>query len=143
LRAELDGFKHVNDEQGHMVGDELLRRIAVAIEESTRVVDVIGRFGGDEFVVLLPDTDLEQALPVAERLVARLREVGTEADPRRPVTASIGLSLAHAEDDVTILLNSADDAAYRAKQAGGDRFLVATQPDRESFATGPRAVSAG
>jgi diguanylate cyclase (GGDEF)-like protein len=143
LMMDLDGFKHVNDEQGHIAGDQLLRRIARAIEESTRIVDVIGRFGGDEFVVLLPDTDLEQALIVAERLVTTLRHVGTEADPKRPVTASIGLSLAHPEDDVAILLNSADDAAYRAKQAGGDRFLVATQPDRESFASGPRVAGTG
>ena len=143
LMMDLDGFKHVNDQQGHLAGDELLRRIARAIEESTRVVDVIGRFGGDEFVVLLPDTDLEEGLIVAERLVTTLRHVGTEADPKRPVTASIGLSLARPDDDVTILLNSADDAAYRAKQAGGDRFLVATHPDRESFASGPRVAGTG
>jgi diguanylate cyclase (GGDEF)-like protein len=140
LMMDLDGFKHVNDEQGHLAGDELLRRIARALEESTRVVDVIGRFGGDEFVVLLPDTAADQALIVAERLVATIGSVGTEADPRRPVTASIGLALAGPEDDVTVLLNSADDAAYRAKQAGGNRFQLAVKPDRESVASGPRAA---
>ncbi|HVU02310.1 MAG TPA: GGDEF domain-containing protein [Polyangiaceae bacterium] len=144
LMMDLDGFKHINDKQGHLAGDELLRRIAAAIGETTRVIDVIGRFGGDEFVVLLPDTDAEQATIVAERLVQTVRSVGTEADPKRPVTASVGLSFARAEDDVTILLNTADDAAYRAKEAGGDRFLVATVPDRESFSSGPRAsVRAG
>lgn len=140
LMMDLDSFKHVNDEQGHLAGDELLRRIARALEESTRVVDVIGRFGGDEFVVLLPDTSPEQALVVAERVVATIRHVGTEADPRRPVTASVGLALGRPEDDVTVLLNAADDAAYRAKQAGGNRFQLAAEPDRESVASGPRAA---
>jgi len=124
LMMDLDGFKHINDQQGHLVGDELLRNIARTITESTRVIDVVGRFGGDEFVALLPDTDLEQATVVAERLVQTVRAVGTSADPRRPVTASVGLALAQPEDDVTHVLNAADEAAYRAKQAGGDRHYA-------------------
>jgi diguanylate cyclase (GGDEF)-like protein len=144
LMMDLDGFKHINDKQGHLSGDDVLRKVARAIEESTRVIDVIGRFGGDEFVVLLPDTDAEKATVVAERLVTTIRHVGAVADPKKPVTVSIGLSFARPEDDVTILLNTADDAAYRAKEAGGDRFLIAEVPDRESFSSGPRAsVRAG
>jgi diguanylate cyclase (GGDEF)-like protein len=128
LMMDLDGFKHVNDEQGHLAGDELLRRIAQTVTQTMRVVDVIGRFGGDEFVMLLPDTDITQAETVAERVVRMVREVGTEADPRRPVTASVGVAIPRIDDDVTIVLNLADEAAYAAKQEGGDRYRVATAP---------------
>jgi diguanylate cyclase (GGDEF)-like protein len=145
LMMDLDGFKHINDEQGHLAGDDLLRKIARVIEESTRSVDIVGRFGGDEFVAMLPDTDMEQAGIVAERLVATVRDVGTEADPKRPVTISIGLTAARPEDDVTVLINAADDAAYRAKQAGGNRFAVnATQSSEiRALDSGPRAARTG
>jgi diguanylate cyclase (GGDEF)-like protein len=140
LMMDLDGFKHVNDKLGHLAGDDLLRRIARALEDSTRAVDVAGRFGGDEFVAMLPDTDLEQATVVADRLVNTVRSVGSELDPRRPVTASVGVAMARPEDDVTLLLNAADEACYRAKAAGGGRFAHASSvrnpPQLES---GPRA----
>ncbi len=145
LMMDLDRFKHVNDEQGHLAGDELLRRIAVAIQECTRAIDVVGRFGGDEFVALLPDTDTEQALVVAERLVRTVHQVGTEADPRRPVTASLGLAIAQPEDSLTMLLSAADEGAYRAKQAGGDRVHLELLPKSEVTPrqSGFRAAKAG
>jgi diguanylate cyclase (GGDEF)-like protein len=146
VMLDLDGFKHINDKQGHLAGDELLRKVATAIQESTRAVDVVGRFGGDEFVVLLPDTDAEQAPIVAERLVGTVRNVGVAADPRRPVTASLGVAIARPEDTVNTLLNSADDAAYRAKQAGGDRFVALVSfspPDSQDIGSGPRAAKTG
>jgi diguanylate cyclase (GGDEF)-like protein len=147
LMMDLDGFKHVNDTQGHLAGDELLRKIAVTIGESTREIDVVGRFGGDEFVALLPDTDGEQAAAVAERLVRTIRDVGTFADPRRPVTVSVGVAIALPEDDVTLLLNTADDGAYLAKQAGGDCVRAARSAATPATATklgsGPRAARAG
>jgi diguanylate cyclase (GGDEF)-like protein len=145
LMMDLDGFKHVNDEQGHLAGDDLLRRIAHVIEESVRAVDVVGRFGGDEFVAMLPDTEAEQAAIVASRLVVAIREVGTEADPRKPVTVSVGIAVARPEDDVTVLLNAADDAAYQAKAAGGNRHhaLNANRSDLRIPDSAPRAVRVG
>jgi diguanylate cyclase len=146
LMMDLDGFKHVNDQQGHLAGDELLRKIARTIEETTREIDVVGRFGGDEFVALLPDTDAGQAGVVAERLVRTIREVGTLADPRRPVTASVGVAIAQPEDDVAVLLNAADEGAYLAKQAGGDRAHAVTPSVSgvNELDSGPRqAVRAG
>ncbi len=146
VMIDLDGFKHINDKQGHIAGDDLLRRIARTIEESTRAVDVVARYGGDEFVALLPDTDAEQAGIVAARLVQAIRHVGAAQDPRRPVTASVGVAIARPEDDVTVLLNAADDGCYRAKQAGGDRYetvLSTTRESGSSFESGPRAASAG
>jgi diguanylate cyclase (GGDEF)-like protein len=146
VMMDLDGFKHVNDKQGHLAGDELLRMVATAIQETTRAVDVVARFGGDEFVVLLTDTDADQAPIVAERLVRTIRELGTVADPRRPVTASVGVAIARPEDSVTTLINSADEGAYRAKQAGGDRFVTLVSfspPDSQDIGSGPRAAQAG
>jgi two-component system cell cycle response regulator len=128
LMMDLDGFKHVNDEQGHLAGDALLKQIAQKIVQAMRVIDVVGRFGGDEFVVLLPDTDSEQAEIVAERVVRTVRELGTAADPRRPVTVSVGVTIPRIDDDVTVVLNQADEAAYAAKQEGGDRHRMACPP---------------
>ena len=144
LMLDLDGFKHINDQQGHLIGDELLRRIAHAIGDSTRAIDVAGRFGGDEFVIILPDTEQPEAVVVAERLIATVRRIGTEFDPARPVTVSVGIALARAQDDTVILLNTADESAYRAKQAGGDRYH-AQNPERNSarFESGPRTAQTG
>src|SRR6185312_9035577 len=119
---DLDHFKSVNDEHGHLAGDEMLRRIAAAVQETTRAIDVVGRFGGDEFVALLPDTDAEQAAVVAERLVRTVRFIGEGLNARWPVTVSIGIAVARPDDDGVTVVNAADDAAYRAKSAGGDRY---------------------
>jgi diguanylate cyclase (GGDEF)-like protein len=128
LMMDLDGFKHINDEQGHLAGDALLKEIARKVVQAMRVVDVVGRFGGDEFVVLLPDTDSAQAEIVAERVVRTVREIGTVADPVRPITVSVGVAIPRLDDDVTVVLNQADEAAYAAKQEGGDRYRVACPP---------------
>jgi diguanylate cyclase (GGDEF)-like protein len=142
LMLDLDKFKHINDQQGHLVGDELLRQIARAISDSTRSVDVVGRFGGDEFVVILTDSGAEDAQIVAERLVQRVRQIGTEFDPQRPVTASVGVASARPDDNHVILLNSADEAAYRAKQSGGDRYLAQDPKYNSSrFDSGPREAT--
>jgi diguanylate cyclase (GGDEF)-like protein len=125
VMLDLDGFKHVNDEQGHLRGDLLLKELGVALAGTTRASDVASRYGGDEFVVLLPDTDAEQAARAAERLATSVRAVGERFDAARPVTASIGLALAREEDAVASLLRRADESAYRAKQAGGDRVVGA------------------
>jgi diguanylate cyclase (GGDEF)-like protein len=147
VMMDLDRFKHINDKQGHLAGDELLRKIATAIQEKTRAVDVVGRYGGDEFVVLLTDTDAEQAPIVAERLVRTVRGLGSEADARRPVTASLGVAIARPEDSVNTLLSAADEAAYRAKAAGGDRFVTLVShslaPDSQDVGSGPRTARAG
>lgn len=124
MMIDLDGFKRVNDQMGHDAGDVLLMDIAHALTAETRTVDLVARYGGDEFVVVLPDLSPEGALPVAERIVAAVSRVGRERWADSPVTASIGLTVATAEDDVATLLRRADAQAYAAKRAGGDRVSM-------------------
>ena len=121
VMLDLDGFKRVNDTHGHLRGDAVLQEIATALSQSTRTEDVAGRYGGDEFVVILPGTAAEQARVAAQRLVDGVRAVGEAAG----VTASAGVSVAKPEEGSRSFLRRADEAAYRAKQAGGNRVLVA------------------
>jgi diguanylate cyclase len=124
MMIDLDGFKRVNDLRGHDAGDVLLMDIAHALTAETRTVDLVARYGGDEFVVVLPDLSPEGALPVAERIVAAIARVGRERWADSPVTASIGLTVATADDDVATLLRRADAEAYAAKRTGGNRVSM-------------------
>ncbi len=126
LMFDLDGFKRVNDAQGHLRGDQLLREIGFALLESTRQTDVVARFGGDEFVVLLFDADAAHAERAASRIVAAVRAVGEQfGHGRATVTASVGLASVRADDTAASLLRRADETSYRAKQSGGDRVELA------------------
>ncbi|MCC6217847.1 MAG: GGDEF domain-containing protein [Polyangiaceae bacterium] len=143
LMVDLDGFKRVNDECGHVRGDELLQRIAGAIQESTRAVDVAGRYGGDEFLALLPDTDVESACAAAERLAAAVRAVGAAFDAARPVTASVGVAAARPDDDPRSWVRRADESTYVAKQRGGDGVATAESASRISGNPGVLGLSHG
>jgi diguanylate cyclase (GGDEF)-like protein len=112
IMLDLDGFKHVNDTQGHLRG------------ASTRSIDVTARYGGDEFMIVLPDADLEQTRIVAERISAAVHDVGLKFDAQRPVTASLGVAVAHRDDSVASIIHRADDNAYVAKKAGGNRVKL-------------------
>jgi diguanylate cyclase (GGDEF)-like protein len=127
MMIDLDGFKQVNDRRGHDAGDVLLMDIAHALTAETRTVDLVARYGGDEFVVVLPDLSPEGALPVAERIVAAIARVGRERWADSPVTASIGLTVAAADDDIATLLRRADAEGYAAKRAGGNRVSMSMQ----------------
>lgn len=136
LMLDLDGFKAVNDKLGHDAGDLLLRDIAGALTNEVRAIDLVARYGGDEFVIVLPDITPEGAIPVAERVVAAVHGLGRQRWPNTPVTASVGVVLARAGEDVAALLRRADTEAYKAKRAGGDRFACCAadfdQPPSES-----------
>jgi diguanylate cyclase (GGDEF)-like protein len=123
VMLDLDRFKRVNDSLGHQRGDELLKEIAEAVRRTIRQVDVAGRYGGDEFLVILPDTEFEQARVVAERVAASIREAGRRFDPAHPVTASVGIAVAappRPPESAAALVRLADERAYRAKESGGD-----------------------
>jgi diguanylate cyclase (GGDEF)-like protein len=125
VMLDLDGFKHVNDEQGHLRGDLLLKEIAGILALNTRVIDVVARYGGDEFLLVLPDTTGPDAQIVASRVAEAVRDVGAKFDPDRPVTASVGVAVARADDTSASLIRRADESAYAAKRGGGDRVVLA------------------
>ncbi|GGC07041.1 hypothetical protein GCM10007205_15350 [Oxalicibacterium flavum] len=134
LYIDLDHFKAVNDTHGHRGGDEVLREVSARIKHELRLSDALGRFGGEEFVVLLIDTPHAAALAVAERIVSgiRGRTVVLESGDRLQATVSVGvatLETAPRADDPAVLgqmlLERADAALYRAKKAGRDCVVSA------------------
>ncbi|NKI34898.1 sensor domain-containing diguanylate cyclase [Wenzhouxiangella sp. XN79A] len=124
LVIDLDRFKTINDERGHVSGDRVLAATSQAIRGVLRSGDVFARFGGDEFVALLPDTDPDIAGDVAERIRRVVREIDT--DGHGPLTASIGLAESRTGDDFARLFERADRALYEAKRAGRDRLRIHT-----------------
>ncbi|MGH3250772.1 MAG: GGDEF domain-containing protein, partial [Trebonia sp.] len=125
---DLDRFKQVNDTYGHLAGDEVLRRIAGTMTGVLRSCDLAGRFGGEEFVMLLPQTRAPDALRIAERVrahIARLPITGP-AGERVGVTVSIGVAAldAGSKRELTELLAAADAALYRAKASGRDQVQM-------------------
>ncbi|MGQ0804245.1 MAG: diguanylate cyclase [Actinomycetota bacterium] len=122
LLVDLDHFKEINDRHGHLVGDEVLRRVAGVLVDVARETDVVARVGGEEFCMLLPDTALAAAVVPAERLRAAVEAIG---DPEA-LTVSVGLSGLPADAaTATELFSAADDALYRAKRAGRNRVHTA------------------
>lgn len=119
LMIDADHFKQINDTWGHEVGDTVLRGMADTIVVALRDVDIFGRLGGEEFAVLLPKTDVQAALGVAERLRAAVASMAVV--PNLHITASIGVTVVCDGDDFNTLLNRADQAMYQAKQAGRNR----------------------
>ena len=124
LMVDLDGFKKVNDDHGHLSGDKMLVAIADALARVTRQTDTAGRYGGDEFLIVLVDADIDHARKVAERLVATVRETSAAIDVPVLVTASVGIAIARASDNERDVVRRADEAAYRAKVDGGDRAVA-------------------
>ena len=119
--VDIDHFKSVNDTHGHAAGDRVLAAVAGSLREQLRAEDQLGRLGGEEFLVLLPDTDSAAAGHVAEKLRAEVAAAPTPV----PVTVSIGVAGWDGETPED-LLHRADEALYAAKQAGRDRVLAAT-----------------
>jgi diguanylate cyclase (GGDEF)-like protein len=126
LLVDLDHFKRVNDTYGHLVGDQVLIGVATTLCNQLRDYDIVGRFGGEEFVVLVPGADTVEACRVAERLRGRVRRLAVPAeDGSVAVTVSIGVALLRSHgDDLLELLAAADLALYRAKESGRDRVCL-------------------
>jgi diguanylate cyclase (GGDEF)-like protein len=132
--VDIDHFKAVNDTHGHLVGDRVLRALADALTSHLRSYDKAGRFGGEEFVLLLTDTSEHDACRVAERLRSYVAEMTVPVSdapdaPDVQVTISIGVSAMEPgmTRDLTDLLAAADSALYRAKQSGRNKVAVARQ----------------
>ena len=126
VMADLDYFKNVNDTHGHLVGDGVLREVAARLRAAVRDVDLVGRYGGEEFMVVFHNTPLVTAQEIAERVRARV--AGTPVNLQNVVidiTISLGLAHVHKDDDVVTLIARADAALYDAKGQGRNRVIVA------------------
>jgi diguanylate cyclase (GGDEF)-like protein len=127
LLIDLDNFKTINDKHGHLYGDRVLQVVAKCISQNSRNVDISGRYGGDEFVILLPKTPPDLAQVFAERLcqIIPTQLEGIE-ELTIPVTLSIGIASFSGETNLTFdaLLDRADEALYIAKQAGRNQFAI-------------------
>lgn len=127
---DIDVFKQINDTHGHNMGDKVLKKLADVCRQTLREVDIIGRLGGEEFAVLLPETGLEKAIEVAERLRMSLAnaEVPLKEGPPLHFSVSIGVaSLTTKNDNLDVLLNLADNALYEAKKSGRNKVCIAKQ----------------
>ena len=124
LMADLDHFKRVNDTYGHGAGDKVLETFADVLRQSTRLPDVLGRYGGEEFVVLMPNTDRDQAVISAERL--RIALASTLIPPlAEPMTVSIGVVEFVPGESGDAFLGRVDEALYEAKRSGRNRVVAA------------------
>jgi diguanylate cyclase (GGDEF)-like protein len=130
IMLDIDHFKQVNDTKGHHAGDQVLTGVAQRLKKCLRPYDVIGRYGGEEFVVLLPNASLEQSLVVANRILARMRgELFEAAGQKLRVTASLGVTVSNKTDGrLTDIIKRADEAMYKAKKAGRDRIAWSYDP---------------
>lgn len=127
LMIDVDKLKVINDEQGHKAGDRALQTVSYAIRRSTRVSDVVGRWGGDEFLVIASDTSEQDAKALADRILAATARDCLVHPGHRPVGLSIGIATASTTDvDMQEVLDAADRAMYEAKQQGGDRAVTFT-----------------
>ena len=127
IAVDIDNFKQVNDTYGHAAGDEVIRRVGLALAAGARECDLVARIGGEEFVVMLPSTSLEAAFTAAERLVHSLRDM-IVAPLEEAVTVSCGVSTCTGGDTPELLLHRADAALYVAKRGGRDRAVSQPAP---------------
>lgn len=126
IMLDLDHFKQFNDKHGHLAGDDGLRTVARMLSEALRPTDFSVRYGGEEFMVILPDTEYDMGKVVAERLRERLYRAVVFADMRQPlphITASFGAASLRAGQDAQALIAVADEALYRAKKTGRNRVM--------------------
>jgi len=126
LMVDIDYFKSFNDRYGHLVGDAILREISRTIQETIRQIDLLGRYGGEEFSVILSETDKDAAKPAAERIRKAIEEKHIKVyDEELKVTVSIGIST-YPKDGKSIesLIDNADSALYLAKQQGRNRVCL-------------------
>ncbi len=130
VMADLDHFKQINDKYGHLVGDQVLRGVAARMLAATRDIDSLGRFGGEEFIVVLQTTSLDTALVVCERIRHRVADTPISVTSEQiNMTVSQGLVEAGQHESVDNLITRADRTLYAAKEAGRNRVIVDDQCD--------------
>ncbi len=141
---DIDGLKGVNDSLGHHAGDNLIRQIARTLRERVRATDIVARLSGDEFAVLMPQTDVEGALQLGEDLRNQAAESARPAPEADPVTVSVGIAMfgGEREGGSEAVLIAADEAMYRAKEEGRDRIALFRDPTESERRSGRRQTTA-
>lgn len=125
IMADLDHFKKVNDTHGHLVGDAVLKEISGRLRASLRGTDIVGRYGGEEFIILLKNKQLKTARSIAERIREHVAKTPIHVNGRVvAMTISQGLAEARAEDTAEALIQRADEALYQAKESGRDCVVI-------------------
>jgi diguanylate cyclase (GGDEF)-like protein len=123
---DIDFFKHYNDTNGHLAGDQVLKAIAILIQRGVRQTDIVSRYGGEEFSAILTNTGKEGAFEIAERVrknVADTRFPNESAQPNKDLTISVGVATFSPRiSNLTDLIREADHALYRAKKGGRNRI---------------------
>jgi len=127
---DIDHFKRVNDRYGHLTGDEVLEKIATLIRRNIRDTDIVGRYGGEEFIIILPKTNLSSSWCVAERLRITIEETEMKDSAGNvfAITVSQGLAGWERDEDDTSLISRADEALYKAKEKGRNRVQILLGP---------------
>lgn len=123
IMIDIDSFKHINDTYGHSVGDDVLIRLADIMKNGVRPTDYAGRWGGDEFVILLPDTDIDQSEKVADRMRRNFAEADILPDGKA-VTASFGVTTSYEGETLESFYRRMDSALYTAKGAGKNQVIL-------------------
>lgn len=122
---DIDFFKMINDTYGHQTGDQVLRSVCDNIRENIRVNDVIGRYGGEEFLIIMPETDNDHAAIAAEKLRSAVESMSVSQESVHvKVTASFGVSSYRPDDDTKMIIARADKAVYESKKNGRNRVTV-------------------
>jgi diguanylate cyclase (GGDEF)-like protein len=125
VMIDIDNFKTINDTYGHLVGDKTLREVSDILNNSIRTYDIAGRYGGEEFLIILPDTPFQDTLSLAERIRKNIKEspiAQSELTPAIPVTISLGIASMIAKDiSIDNMIKRADDGLYMAKNSGRDK----------------------
>ena len=124
IMLDVDHFKQVNDRHGHQIGDRTLTELVGALRQRLRATDIIGRWGGEEFLLICPDTDLAGTARLADMLRQHIADQTFSS--RDSQTASFGVACHRAMDSVEDLVSRADSALYRAKRDGRNRVCVST-----------------
>jgi len=121
--ADIDYFKKVNDNYGHVMGDLVLKKVALVLRNSIRKVDYIGRYGGEEFIIILPETSLQNAILLAERIKKMFNALKIEG-LEQPITLSFGIATLTTGKDIDTLIKEADTALYEAKNSGRNQIKI-------------------
>ncbi|SHJ12415.1 diguanylate cyclase (GGDEF) domain-containing protein [Desulfatibacillum alkenivorans DSM 16219] len=131
LLFDIDKFKNFNDTYGHIEGDRALARIARAVQDCIRLTDTAFRYGGEEFTVLMPETDEEEALGVGQRVCEEVRDLVHRADAEEVhLTISVGVTQCTPGEDLADMVKRVDEAMYKAKRAGGNQVAALSAPGR-------------